>query len=99
MVSVIKNPDFVGIARGVKPDHKKRVVLPKVLVGENITYHIYSNALGQILLDPQVTIPASELWLFENKGVLDSVDRGMVESANGQVIDRGSFAKYLKNAP
>jgi len=83
----------------VKPDAKKRVVLPKVLVGEGITYHIYVNSVGQIVLDPQVTIPASELWLFENKEALASIDRGMAESMNGQVIKRGSFAKYVKDAP
>tara|TARA_Y100000310_G_scaffold144390_1_gene143654 strand:+ start:26723 stop:26857 length:135 start_codon:yes stop_codon:yes gene_type:complete len=43
-------------------------------------------SVGQIILDQQVTIPASELWVFENKGILAS-------------IDRGSFAKYVKNEP
>jgi len=96
MVVIIKDTDLIRIAEGVKPDAKKRVVLPKVLVREGITYHIYSNSDGQILLDPQVTIPASELWLFENKDALALVDRGMLESAR---INRGSFAKYVKNAP
>jgi len=99
MVIIIKDTDLTTVAEGVKPDAKKRVVLPKSLVREGITYHIYSNSLGQIILDPQVTIPASEAWLFENKDALASVDRGMAESANGQVIKRGSFAKYVKNAP
>ncbi len=96
MVVIIKDTDLIRIAEGVKPDAKKRVVLPKVLVREGITYHIYSNSDGQILLDPQVTISASELWLFENKDALALVDRGMLESAR---INRGSFAKYVKNAP
>jgi len=99
MVIIIKDTDLTKVAEGVKPDAKKRVVLPKSLVGEGITYHIYSNSLGQIILDPQVTIPASELWVFENKDILASIDKGMAESANGQVIKRGSFAKYVKNAP
>ena len=51
------------------------------------------------MLDPQVTIPASEAWLFENKEALALVDKGMAESMNGQVINRGSFAKYVKDAP
>src|SRR4030042_1855189 len=99
MATIIKDTDFKGIARSVKPDAKKRVVLPKALVGEGITYHVYANSVGQIVLDPQVTIPASELWLFENKEALASLDRGMAESMNGQVIKRGSFAKYVKDAP
>jgi hypothetical protein len=98
MVIIIRNTDFTGIAKSVKPDAKKRVVLPRGLVREGITYHIYANSVGQIVLDPQVTIPASEAWLFEDKNALASVDRGMVESADGQVINRGSFAKYVKDA-
>ena len=98
MAMIIKDTKLVRVAEGVRPDSKKRVVLPKVLVGEGITYHIYSNSDGQIVLDPQVTIPASELWLFENKDILASVDKGMAESMNGQVIKRGSFAKYVKDA-
>lgn len=97
MVTIIKDTEFTGIARGVKPDAKKRVVLPKVLVREGITYHVYYNRIGQIVLDPQVSIPASELWLFENKDALASVDRGMLESQSGKSVKRGSFAKYVKD--
>ena len=96
MAVIIRDTELKKVAEDVKPDAKKRVVLPKALVREGITYHIYSNSDGQILLDPQVTIPASELWLFENKDALALVDRGMLESAG---INRGSFAKYVKNAP
>ncbi len=95
---VINIKDFTRVAGSVKPDAKKRVVLPDDLVREDIIFHIHRNSIGQILLDPQVTIPASELWLFENKDALASVDRGMAESMNGQAIKRGSFAKYVKDA-
>jgi hypothetical protein len=98
-VTIIKDTDFTGIANGVKPDAKRRVILPQGLVREGVIYHIYVNSFGQIVLDPQVTIPASEAWLFEDKSALATVDRGMVESANGQLINRGSFVKYIKNAP
>ena len=92
----IKDTDLTMVAKSVRPDSKKRVVLPKALVREDISYHIYSNSVGQIILDPQVTIPESELWLFENKDLLALVDRGMLE---GQAINRGSFAKYVKDVP
>jgi len=92
MAMIIKNTNFTGVARGVKPDAKNRVVLPKALMTEGITYHVYTNSAGQIVLDPQVTIPASELWLFENKEVLASLDKGMAESWHGQAVNRGSFA-------
>jgi hypothetical protein len=99
MVTIIKDDNLTRVAESVKPDAKRRVLLPLVLVKEGITYHIYVNSFGQIILDPQVNIPASEAWLFEDKAALASVDRGMVESANGQLINRGSFAKYAKDAP
>jgi len=85
MAIVIKDKNLKIVARGVKPDAKKRVVLPKALVEEGITYHIYSNKFGQIVLDPQVTIPASELWLFRNPAALASVKRGLADAAQGKV--------------
>lgn len=85
MVDIIRDKELKRIAEGVKPDSKKRVVLPKSLVGEGITYHIYSNSIGQIVLDPQVTIPASELWLFNNPDAIASVRRGLSDAAQGRV--------------
>ncbi len=43
----------------------------------------------------QDTIPASEVWLFKDKFALALVDKGMSEAHNGQLIDKGSFAKYI----
>ena len=97
MVNIIRDTNYEMVAESVKPDSKKRVVLPNSLVKKGITYHIYSNSDGQILLDPQVTIPASELWLFENKEALALVDRGMLE--DGKAINRGSFAEYVEDEP
>ena len=82
---VIKNTDFEKIADGIKPDAKKRVMLQKVQIREGIRYHVYTNSLGQILLDPQVTIPASEVWLFNNPDALASVKRGLSDAARGKV--------------
>jgi hypothetical protein len=95
---IIKDMDFKRIAEGVKPDAKKRVVLPKIQE-EGVTYHIYANSVGQIVLDPQVTIPASEAWLFRNPEAIAAVRRGLEDAAQGRLIDRGSFAKYAKDAP
>ncbi len=92
---VLNIKDLTRIAGSVKPDARKRVILPSALVQGDVVFHIWYNSKGQILLDPQVTIPASELWLFKNKDALASVDRGMAETTS---INRGSFAKYVKNA-
>ena len=84
-MTIIRDADFKRVAEGVKPDAKKRVLLPGILVREGITYHIYSNGIGQIVLDPQVTIPASEAWLFNNPDALASVRRGLSDAAQGRV--------------
>jgi hypothetical protein len=85
MLTILKDTHFTRITRGVKPDAKKRVVLPKELVGEDVIYHIYSNEQGQILLDPQVTISASEAWLFNNPDALALVKQGLLDAADGKV--------------
>jgi hypothetical protein len=85
MAMIIKNTDFKKIADSVKPDSKKRILLRKLQMHDGISYHVYSNSLGQIILDPQVTIPASELWLFNNPDALASVKRGLSDVAQGKV--------------
>jgi uncharacterized protein YbcV (DUF1398 family) len=68
---VIKDMVFKKMADSVRPDVKRRVVLHGIQIQEGITYHIYKNSIGQIVLDPQVTIPASEIWLFHNPQALE----------------------------
>jgi hypothetical protein len=83
MTDILKDREFEKVADSVKPDAKRRVVLP---VGqEGITYHIYRNRLGQIVLDPQVTVPASEAWLFTDKEALARVKRGLSDAAKGKI--------------
>lgn len=87
MGSLIEKQDFVGIGKAVKADTRRRVVLPASLVGEDISYHIYVNSDGQIVLDPQVTIPASEAWVFKNPDIIELVKRGLSDAAKGRVSD------------
>jgi hypothetical protein len=85
MSEIIRDEKLIRIAKSVKPDSKKRIVLPKILIKEDISYRVYYNSLGQIILDPEVTIPASEVWLFENPDSIASVRRGLADAANGKV--------------
>ena len=85
MVTIIKNGELTKIADSVKPDPKRRVVLPRSVVKEDIIYHVYSNSAGQIVLDPQVIIPASEAWLFKNPAAIASVRKGLDDAATGKV--------------
>jgi hypothetical protein len=95
MAAIIRDEKLTRVSGSVKPDSRRRIVLPETTIkNEDIVYHVYTNSYGQIVLDPQVTIPASEAWIFEDKAALAALDKGMAESNNGQLIDRGSFAKY-----
>jgi len=85
MSQIIKNNNFREIAVDVKPDAKKRVVLSKVPVEEGVTYHIYCNEIGQIILDPHVSIPASEVWLYRNREALEAVEAGIRDAAEGKM--------------
>jgi hypothetical protein len=82
---IIKDTGFERVAEGVKPDAKKRVVLSGARLSEGVTYHVYVNSLGQIVLDPQVTIPASEAWLFKDPEALGAVRRGLADADAGKV--------------
>jgi hypothetical protein len=85
MNPIIKNTDFQRVASGVKPDAKNRVLLKKALLREDITYHVYVNRLGQIVLDPQASVPACEAWLFNDPEALASVRRGLADAAQGKI--------------
>jgi hypothetical protein len=99
MVTVSKTEKLKKIPGIIKPDSRRRIVLPaEVLSREDIMFHVYTNDAGQIILDPQVPIPASEAWLFEDKKALSSMDKSMEESKRGELINRGSFAKYARDA-
>lgn len=94
-----KKPKYSGVVRegdfqdygAVRADAKHRVVLKGPV---HDFYRVYRNAAGQILLDPQVMIPAEEAWLFKNKKALASVHRGLEQMAEGKGRYLGSFAKH-----
>jgi len=93
--TIIRNSNFQLISEFAQPDAKKRLSLGEALRGAT-AYNIYRNPLGQLILDPVKTVPASEMWLYENAQALASVKQGLRESAEGKSVYRGSFAKYAK---
>jgi hypothetical protein len=91
--TIIKNSDFELVSEFAQPDAKKRLSLGEALRGAT-AFNIYSNSLGQVILDPVKAVPVSEMWLYENPEALASVKQGLRESAEGKSVYRGSFAKY-----
>ena len=82
---IIKNDNFRKIASNIKPDIKKRVVLCKEAIAKGVTYHVYSNDIGQIILDPQISIPASEVWLYKDTKARKAVTVGLKEASEGKI--------------
>lgn len=88
---ILKDRDFEEISE-VRPDSKKRITLKKVgRLGRY--YKVYINFLGQIILDPLVAIPASDLWLLQDKKALASLKRGIADAAAGRVVSLPSLTK------
>jgi hypothetical protein len=93
--TVIKDSDFQLVSEFAQPDAKKRLSLGAAL-RDATAYNIYSNPLGQLILDPVKTIPVSEMWLYENPPALASVKQGLRESAGKKSVYRGSFVRHAK---
>jgi hypothetical protein len=80
----------------VQADERGRLTIGQEVVGDQ-RYRVLINAAGQILLDPVVSIPTRELWLFQNHAAFASVARGVQQAVRGQVKSLGSFAKYAED--
>ena len=85
------------VTRAVRPDAQMRVSLKKAIaaVGEVESFDVYICADSSIVLQPKVSVPAAEAWLFKNPEALASVRRGAEQAAAGDLHDLGSFARYV----
>jgi len=95
--------EFVGEAA---IDERKRVALTKVFallkarlrnLGEGtdtLHFRVYVNDAGQVLLDPAVSVPIHEIWLYRNPEALVKVREGLNQASKGQLHDLGSFDKF-----
>jgi len=54
------------------------------------------DAKGRISLGKMAEEVSSFKAIYENEEALKSVRKGLMESARGQLKDRGSFSKYIK---
>jgi hypothetical protein len=88
----IASQDFREIKDDVRTDARGRLTLGAV--AKEKKYKVLVNDAGQILLDPVVSIPERELWLWQNAEALASVKRGLKQSAENQGRSLGSFAQY-----
>ncbi len=81
----------------VRADAKGRVSLAKFLDQGPMDLDVKVEEDGTIKLTPMATIPAKELWLYENPKALKSVRDGIEQAGAGKLKSRGSFAKHVEN--
>lgn len=75
-------------------DKKRRLALGRVLNDKRVSsFDVYRTKEGY-LLKPKVSIPAEEVWLFEDKEAKKSLLRGLSQKAQHRL---GSFAKFVEN--
>ena len=96
---IVKDVHFEQVAE-VRTDAKNRIPLGKAVlnVGEVGYYKVYLNGLGQIILDPQATIPAHEQWLFKNKKAAQLIQEGLEDAKKRRIVKAPEdFSKYLRH--
>ncbi len=95
--AIIKNTDFEEVAE-TRVDAKNRVTLGRKLQHDVSSYRVYRNSVGQIILDPMVTIPAHEAWLFKSKKGARLVEEGLADVRKGLVVKaKEDYARHAKN--
>ena len=69
-------------------DSKGRITIPQdwtLKLAKRIrSFQIFQNGDGDLLLRPEVSIPAREAWIFENPKVLASLKRGIQDAKEGK---------------
>ena len=93
---LLKDEDFEAVSES-RVDAKRRVALGKILPSQVTSFRVYRNAHGQIILDPLISVPAHEAWLFENKRASRLVRQGLEDAKRGRVVKaREDFSKYTR---
>ncbi|MBL0210421.1 MAG: hypothetical protein IPQ13_05840 [Holophagaceae bacterium] len=77
----------------LRPDSKGRITLGSLANGASC-FKAFKDKKGRIVLEPQIEVPAIEAWLWKNPAAMEAVQKGLKDSAEGKLVDRGSFAKY-----
>ena len=71
-------------------DSRNRLTVGELVQGLK-RVRVYKNKLGEILIKPVVEIPASELWLFQNKEAFKGVQKGLKEMSEGKISKLKSY--------
>ncbi len=95
--NILKDTDFEELSQ-TRVDSKRRVALGKSIPRQVTSFKVYRNAHGQVILDPMVSIPAHETWLFKNKRASELVRQGLEEAKKGRLTkQREDYSRYSKS--
>lgn len=91
---LLSDDEFTEVT-DLRTDNKKRITLGKIISEPISGYRVYRNLQGQLLLDPLVTLPAREAWLYDNPERIGAVKRGIQDAAQGKLVKRPSYAHLV----
>ncbi len=95
-LDVLKDAEFEEITEA-RVDSKRRVTLGRTIPDQVRSFRVYRNAHGQMILDPMVSIPAHETWLFKNKRASALVQEGLEDARRGRIVRaKEDFSRYAK---
>ncbi len=96
---LLRDAHFEEVAEA-KVDAKHRITLGRVIEGSVTSYRVYQNGVGQIVLDPMVTVPAHEAWLFRNPRAAQMVREGLADARRKRLVKaKEDYTKYLSDTP
>ena len=94
---ILKDAEFEEVTQA-RVDSKHRVALGKSVPSEVTSFKVYRNAHGQVILDPMVSVPAHETWLFRNKRASQLVQEGLEDAKRGRLVKpKENFSRYAKS--
>ena len=92
---ILKDAEFEEVIEA-KVDAKHRVALGRLSGGHVSSYRVYRNRVGQIILDPLVSVPAHEAWLFKNPEAKRRLQAGLADAKQGRLTKaKEDYTKYL----
>ena len=93
---ILKDAEFEEITEA-RVDSKHRVALGKGIPRQVTSFKVYRNAHGQVILDPLVSIPAHETWLFKNKRASALVQQGLEDAKRGRLVKaKEDYSRHIK---
>ena len=95
--SVFVRQDFKVIDDRIL-DSKGRITLSHSWIAKPVrSFKIYRNGDGDLLLRPEVSIPAREAWIFQNPEIHKGLQKAIkeAEAGKGEIVD--DLDAYLEN--